>query len=484
MKNNQLFLSSNGYEYLESYTEQLYGKRGTFRHNLERYLTGDEYMRACRNPRSIEDIPEIDFKTIKMQIERETHFSTLSNAVIETWAQLEKEEKMDTDFYYEVAGIMGLCPGNTDWHETLFPHLVDLFVSSKEEGNNLWKSVKDKPNIVEIMVRVMSDGLRSGQMLNCTGRDFWSQGYARNYFRGENAYNVQCRPSLFRNLPENPYEAKISKIIGYLQINEFALWINSLHFVQKWPYGDVFHGAIAQHYGIPTNGIDITSDFKTALFFACCRYENRNWRPLRPEEYENKNSRSEVIERNGDSRYGILFSMPADISNMSRAANIPELHFTGVTPVGFQPFMRCGNQSAYVIEAGEPYDLYRDMGFSKHKFRLCPEICEWIFCEMDGGAKIYPKEMLGTCTDVINIIKTNKIFSEAAFVNTMEHLALASDSDIIKLDLSKKGYEITSSVFPLLAQERLKELENEYLRSYEDYLNQLPTRVFRPFFCI
>ncbi len=152
---------------------------------------------------------------------------------------------------------MGLCSGHCDWHETLFPHLVNLYVSSEEEGRRLWESVESQPNIVEVIVKAMSDGIRTGQVIIYSGR---YQGYAGNFFRGENAYNTQCHPSLF---------VSCQKI--------------------------------------------------------CTRQS----------------------------------CMPADISNMNRAANIPQLRLTSLKLIGFQSFMRCSNQSAYII-AGGPFDLYKD----------------------------------------------------------------------------------------------------------------------------
>ena len=65
-----------------------------------------------------------------------------------------------------------------------------------------------------------------------------------------------------------------------------------------------------------------------------------------------------------------VFSAPADISTMSEVLRDQNLHFSFATPIGYQPFMRCAHQSGYIIEAGEPYDLYKDATYTKHKFRL------------------------------------------------------------------------------------------------------------------
>ena len=471
MENTLIRPSSNGYDFLESYLTALYGERGTFRHNLQRYLSGKEFLNSCRAPTCIDDIPELTFETIRAQVVREAHFCNRCDHALAVYAKRQQEQKLTKDDYYEIAGIMGLCPGQYDWHETLFPHLVDLFVSSEKEGNEIWKSVEKQPNIIEVMVSVMSNGLRSGQIIDYYNRHLWSQGYARNYFRGENAYNAHSRPSLFRNLSGDPCKARLQKVIGNLQMIEFAIWLNGISFVQKWPYGDVFHGAIAQHYGIPTNGLDMTSDLKTALFFACCQYdsEKRKWRPLQQEEYKHADLRPAVKARGGDARYGIIFSAPVDVANMSRIANISDLRVTGVTPIGFQPFMRCSSQYGYIIEAGEPYDLYKDPSFSKHKFRHSPEICNWIFSEMDEGRHVYPQEMFGTCEDIVDTLKEQTLFSQQAYSMTLEHLKLEQYAVQIQAELEKQGVQIVSSV-RLCTEDRRQELEQSYWNAYNNHI--------------
>lgn len=468
MKDDKLYFSSDGYDFLETYTKALYGTRGTFRHNLERYLTGEEFCSACREPRSIDDIPELSFPDILRQIEREEYFKKLCANVLDIYTRGQQNGTLKQEDDYELAGIMGLCPGHCDWHETLFPHLVDLFVNSEEEGQDLLRSIEAQPNIVSTMVSVMSSGLRQGQIINYFGRNMWSQGYARNYFRGENAYNVHTRPSLFRDMPTDADERELYRIIGYLRIVEFSLWLCELPFVRDWPFGDVFHGAIAQHYGIPTNGIDITSDLKTALFFACCCYDDGQWRPLSPHEYEDTNSRVGVAKRGGDSRFGILFCAPADVANMSRMAGLPNLRVTGVTPIGFQPFIRCSNQSGYMIEAGEPYDLYLDRSFSKFKFRHTPEICQWIFEEMEGGRRVYPKEMFGTCEDIVATIKESNQFTEQAFTIVVSHLGLQGREKEIRSKLAVNGYSICSAV-EICSEERKSELTKKYFEAYSQH---------------
>lgn len=476
-------LSSTGYYFLEHYTKALYGERGCFRHNLERYVCSDLFQQCCRMPKSVEEIPEIKFDNIKAQITREEFFKETADHVVNEYTKRINDDSLTKDDELEIAGIMGLCPGHCEWYDTLFPHVVDLFISSNKEGNEIWNNIMKQRNIVSVMVMAMINGIRNGQVIDYCGRELFFQGYSRNLFRGENAYNVQGKPSMYRNIPSNSDDAEIQRVICYLRIMEFSIWIKSLSFVQQWRFGDVFCGAIAQHYGIPTSAMDITSDIKAALFFASCQCDKGTWRPLKPEEYQCKESRLDVARRGGDSRYGILFVAPMDISNMSMAAQLPDLHFTQGVPVGYQPFMRCVNQNAYIIEAASSYDIYQDPSFNKYKFRLTPEICEWIFEEMDRGEAIYPNEIFGTCEDVVATVMQSECFSECVFNGAMRHLNLLPDSDNIRKHLEQRGVHIMPTV-DICSEDRKKEIENTFFESYPDSIYQSMMAYFNPIMAI
>lgn len=463
MKGQKLFCSSNGYDHLQSYTTKLYGERGTFQHNLQRYISGEEFASKCRQPRGIDDIPEISFEEIKGQICREQHFQDLSAHVARLYSERVSEKSITREDEYACAGVLGLCPGRCDWYETLFPHLVDLFVTSETEGKAILDSVERYPNIVSVMVSAMMDGIRDHQIINVNGRDILAKGYARNYFRGESAYYGESRPSLFRNLPKDSEKKILHIVIGNIRMNDFSLWLKKLSFVRNWPYGSVLYGAVAQHYGIPTNGMDITSDIKTALFFACCRYEKGKWRPLHNDEFAEVDSRKSIAAKGGDSRFGILFAAPIDVANMSKAANIPSLHFTYGTPLGYQPFMRCASQSGFIIEADESYNMYQDISFQKVKFRHTEEICDWIYHEMHEGALIYPNESFGVCDDIVETIMNSHCFTEDAFEMTLRHLHIEDREQEIRKLLVQQKYELVSEV-AWCTEARMQELEDNWRR--------------------
>ena len=47
--------------------------------------------------------------------------------------------------------------------------------------------------------------------------------------------------------------------------------------VKNWNYCDVIYEVLAQHYGLETGWLDVTNDFKIALFFAVCYWCDGEW---------------------------------------------------------------------------------------------------------------------------------------------------------------------------------------------------------------
>lgn len=458
-----LWITSNGYDFLEKYLISLYGERGSFETNLKLYFSDPIHQCRTYTASSVADVCEISEDDIKSSIVRFDWINKRVNSMVAKYDSY--KGNVPDAVSLELAQNMGLCPGNISVVDTLFPFIMNFQRETEDKLNDMLNMALKKPNIISVMVSVMMDGLRYGQIIEHKGHKVWSQGYVRNYYRGENAYYRSSKPSCFRNLGVGD-TAVVNQYVRTLQMTEFSIWLNSLSFINKWPYGDVFHGAIAQHYGIPTNGMDVTSDLRTALFFACCKYENGTWRPLKDSEFESPDSRAEVKSMGGDSRYGLLFNLSADISSISSFVSNDDLHITSVTPIGIQPFVRCAAQSGFIIEAGPSYDMYKDYGFNMCKFRLSRHICDWIFQEMDSGQKIYAPELCNSIDDIVMNIKNLKCFSKAAFDIFKEYYHKDEDRDVILNLLHEHGYEIIDDEIKICSEERKQELENTWFRNY------------------
>lgn len=443
--NTSFFSFSDCLEIVFRHLKAVYGERGDLDYNLERYWNSEMFHSACRVPKSLNDIPEATIDDLHALCDRENTFKLRSESLIEQFDKFCREGKDTTEVLLELGGYFGICPGNVDWSETMFPHFVDLFVSSDEEGAALNRAVEVNTNLIAMSSRLLINLLRKNHLYEHEGREVLSYGYARNFFRGENAYYGSSKPVMFRGeIVTDESSLHASRLASGLRIAELFIFIESIPFVKTWPKGSIYHAAIAQHYGLPTTYIDVTSDIKTALFFACTKWDKEHncWRPLKSSEYEKSDSRDGIAKLHGDSRYGILHIAPADVSAMADISQ-NRCGYTVVHPIGVQPLMRCHYQNGYIVKGNPYYDLYKDPAFNEVKFRLTEEICDWIYNDMDQGKQIYPYESLKGFEEKIDLIKKSNVFSKKAFDMQFDQwrTTAAEREDELK-NLTAHGYRI------------------------------------------
>lgn len=268
------------------------------------------------------------------------------------------------------------------------------------------------------------------------------------YYRGENALFGTSKPSIHRKAPDNPVDKIVYYFIAEMKILEFQKLISRFDVVKKWPF-DVLYRAIAQHYGIPTDWLDITNDFEVALFFACCKYdtETNSYIPLRAEDFiEEKDT------------YGVLYKADSFLADLIYGSTEGK---SGIMPIGFQPFMRCHRQYGYAYVMDEHEDLYNSDTFQMMKFKHSVELSEKIFERMDGGNKIFPREGLNSIQDEINQINRAAVFSKEAFEGAYRLLNMGKHNIDIMGELEKKGINIDNSPVRL-SRQRIRDIDRKY----------------------
>ncbi len=241
-----------------------------------------------------------------------------------------------------------------------------------------------------------------------------------------------------------------------MRIAEFSFFLQKFQHVQTWRDGDVLYEPLAQHYGLETGWLDITSDFNTALFFATCYWNGEEWLPLCKEQ-------TEVDEAH---RYGMIFHMPSNRMSMRWCHALEKLQpwtdepiendgnghvrygkldyplYRGeltniIYPLGFQPFMRCHMQNGYGIFMRNPQPLQNDYEFEKLRFRHSEKLSRKVFELMRGGELIYPHEGLKEAQFIIDTIRDATSFSEKAFNYALyrNHYYRIADADKAREDL-------------------------------------------------
>ncbi len=130
-----------------------------------------------------------------------------------------------------------------------------------------------------------------------------SQGERNNYYRGENQKHVRSEATLYREMARfaNVEDQELYRLIADMRIAEFRNFLYRMNITEFWQdnYGTVLFDLLAQHYGLKTEWLDITSDFNVALFFATCGWDEdrKKWYPLTKTD----------TEKEEKSQYGVIF---------------------------------------------------------------------------------------------------------------------------------------------------------------------------------
>lgn len=304
----------------------------------------------------------------------------------------------------------------------------------------------------------MTDGLR----MEYPHGIILEQSRRRNYYRGEKQIYNESVPSLlrkFESLYKTEEEQELYRMVADMRIAEFSFLLNRFEHVKNWKFCDVLYETLAQHYGLETGWLDITSDFNVALFFATCFYDEieNKWKPLTKRQTELDESR----------KYGMIYHMPSDrmvlrwnveSKKFSNSTNkiieydvngkplkyklLEHPVFTGlpenlIYPLGFQPFMRCHMQDGYGIYMRTALPLQQDFMFEKLKFRHNEKLSRDVYEMMNGGELIYPHEGLKQVDFIIKQIAESTVFSEEAFQYALRrnHKYRVIDEQKCRLDL-------------------------------------------------
>lgn len=212
--------------------------------------------------------------------------------------------------------------------------------------------------------------------------------------------------------------------------------------------------------------MDVTSDLLTALFFACCKFgKDGKWHPLAKEDFEKEDSRPMVKKLGGDSRYALLYRSPSEISDMKWAIENNQEDISNIIlPVGYQPFMRCKNQYAYMLlSLNENYDMLFNPLFEKLRFRLDEDFCQWIFELSDNGNSIYPNDDIPDLSKYMAKINHSHHFSQDSFEFLSEQRNYTeSDRKQRKALLEEYGFHIIQGRREYITANELRKINKQY----------------------
>lgn len=153
--------------------------------------------------------------------------------------------------------------------------------------------------------------------------------------------------------------------------------------------------------------------------------------------------------------------------------NADEDYLDGVTPIGYQPFMRCSAQHGYPMSASdESYDMYKDRRFSKYKLWLTGELCSRVFEMTEEGAKVYPNGDVPKVQKFLSRVGQTTVFSEEVFLGMCERLKL--DPVLARRELALRGYEVRRNP-KIITDKKIREINRRYgIGQAERYVDVQP----------
>lgn len=261
------------------------------------------------------------------------------------------------------------------------------------------------------------------------------------FYRGENDdYDLKypCVPSIYRVRKPEEMDAEGGRdaeliLIDNLRIEEFALILKEFPQV-KYAVKDhcgVDYRALAQHYELNTDLIDVTSDIAVAAFFATHVYD------LRTNDY--------IVKENG-------------VGCIRTYVNImiePETELFRM--FGLQPFQRPGQQCAFALKMnkGEDFSKFTGKLLFKQDIRWSRKIHEAFYPY--GKNILFPNEEI---SDVANLVKNSGSISMMAIEQYCQNNDCKREA--VEFILKKHKINITDRLSYSLSRQQRRKLEQEY----------------------
>lgn len=269
------------------------------------------------------------------------------------------------------------------------------------------------------------------------------------YFRGENNdYDdlYPCVPSIFRikrpeDAGEDGYRKQDLIVIDELKILEFELIIKQFPQVNfaLQDYCNVDFIALAQHYELNTNLLDVTSDIAVAAFFATHYYDSEK------NDY--------LIKEDGIGCLRAYYNIMIEYDE-----NQP------FKLIGLQPFKRPGLQCAFAVKMGKDENF---ANFSnKVLFKQSPKWNQKIHDLFYNNGKniLFPdEEIVEAARKVKESMKISKY--------TIEKYCNINQKSIeyVNKILNNYGYDIVENLNYKLSRQQRRKLQREYKgRPYGD----------------
>lgn len=214
------------------------------------------------------------------------------------------------------------------------------------------------------------------------------------YYRGQSRYHRPCQPTLYRMNKDGSYPTPEDVAAHRIKACEFTLLLRKHPvFCVVAQNERVNPVALAQHYGLATEYLDITNSKWVAAFFACTRYD---W----------ETDRYFPVGRDYEEGFGVMY-----ISKDYNPLNLPENFFDRNDVIGYQYFPRPTKQSSfgYALDMGEDFNgtPYFDKVFFRHDIEASTMVYDMSYRQN----RFIPRDKLSILARVID--KSDEMTREA-----------------------------------------------------------------------
>jgi len=272
-------------------------------------------------------------------------------------------------------------------------------------------------------------------------------------FRGQGRDYPKNRPTLYRQ-EKDEFELFIQHL-KIMEFRNFLLHLPQLRFFESNNYHIDYVG-LAQHYGLQTDMMDLTSDIDVALFFAMCDI------PKGGTEYVCKVENKPYI--------GYIYCVPTYDFSMKHGKLGETFWGTKLSSIGLQPFERPGAQKgfAYRIENGE------ELKSLVYSFSYTRKDSETIFRKFSYGSTLWQDDALAR---IARKIDDSRQFSYNAFNSCVKvHGNKRLDYRTI---LKKGGYNLCNRPNYILPSEVQLIVDDYYKKGDLCYQSKITSREYR-----
>lgn len=268
------------------------------------------------------------------------------------------------------------------------------------------------------------------------------------YYRGQSKQHIPSRPTLYRS---GMTDAK--QFIERLKYVELRKVINN-HPLSKIFKNDIIVTApdnttiplplgidslaLAQHYGIKTELMDLTTDKFVAAFFATTYCDdNDTYRPITDKHKEQ----------------GVFYRYCSPLPILGDY-NSQRLH-----AVGLQPFSRPGEQCGLTFRM-TPDDDFNNIVNSADFFNHDAEVSEFIFNYTNRSQKLFPVSTLQKHADSI---KKSKVFSIEAYNTVQKEFYPTCSEELLQSYLSEEDVKIVDQVDFGFSTKEIADFKNDWV---------------------